>query len=94
MYSLGPDHTTAALVDEVERNDHFIHSVDFSPAGEYIYWTETGKTSTNKYTMGSLRRAELVCKLPQDQVRGLVETPNQPELWSNEKEQVDGSADR
>ena len=54
MYSLGPDHTTAALVDEVERNDHFIHSVDFSPAGEYIYWTETGKTSTNKYTMGSV----------------------------------------
>ena len=60
VYSLGPDHTTAALVDEVERNDHFIHSVDFSPAGEYIYWTETGKTSTNKYTMGNLRRAELV----------------------------------
>jgi hypothetical protein len=34
------------------------------------------------------------CKLPQDQVRGIVETHNQPELWSNEEEQMDGSADR
>lgn len=34
------------------------------------------------------------CKLPQDQVRGIVETHNTPELWDNEKEQMDGSADR
>jgi hypothetical protein len=36
----------------------------------------------------------LCCKLPPDQVRGIVETHDQPELWDNEKEQVDGSADR
>ena len=35
-----------------------------------------------------------ICKLPQYQVHGLVETHNQPELWDNEKEQVDRSADR
>lgn len=34
------------------------------------------------------------CKLPQDQVCGIVEPQNQPELWDNEKEQMDGSADR
>lgn len=34
------------------------------------------------------------CKLPRIQVRGIVETHNQPELWDNEKEQMDGSADR
>ena len=35
-----------------------------------------------------------LCKLPQDQVRGIIETHQQPELWDNEKEQMDGSADR
>ena len=34
------------------------------------------------------------CKLPQDQVRGIVETHNTPELWDNEKEQMDRGADR
>jgi hypothetical protein len=32
--------------------------------------------------------------IPQDQVCGIVEPQNQPELWDNEKEQMDGSADR
>lgn len=40
------------------------------------------------------KRSETTCKLPQDQVRGIVETHNTPELWDNEKEQMDGSADR
>jgi len=34
------------------------------------------------------------CKLPQDQVRGIVEPTYTPELWSNEKEQVHRGADR
>jgi len=56
-----------------------------------LHWNSSHFVVLNRK---SKKAGKPLCKLPQDQVRGIVETHNTPELWDNEKEQMDGSADR
>jgi predicted ATPase len=70
------------LVKSIGRDNlNRLFKTDYSSDDELSAWMKEHKTIC-------------ACKLPQDQVCGIVEPQNQPELWDNEKEQMDGSADR
>ncbi|MBX2984108.1 MAG: IS66 family insertion sequence element accessory protein TnpB [Flavobacteriales bacterium] len=64
-------------------------------SGGYVLWYKRLERGTLELPKGDgAVKLSWGCKLPQDQVCGIVEPQNQPELWDNEKEQMDGSADR
>lgn len=86
---------TTGTFDPEHPDINTAYNYGYDALGNLVRDTREGITGIDWTLAGKVRSvAKATCKLPQDQVCGIVEPQNQPELWDNEKEQMDGSADR